>query len=89
MPDLLSDSRTLLWETFSSGEKLWTANCLLLNYFLRSVLERVWSEVGETVRSRYRARAGSQTNVTDATISSLMKEGQEITFSTNMRLERH
>ena len=59
------------------------------NYFLRSVLERVWSEVGETVRSRYRARAGSRTNVTDATISSHMKEGKEITFSTNMRLERH
>ena len=89
MPDLLSDSRTLLWETFSSGENFGLRIACGQNYFLRSVLERVWSEVGETVRSRYRARAGSQTNVTDATISSHMKEGQEITFSTNMRLERH
>ena len=49
----------------------------------------VWSEVGEPVRSRYRARAGSETKVTNATSPVHVKKGREITFSTNMRLEIH
>ena len=57
-------------------------------YSLRSVLERVWSEVGDTVRSRYRTQVENQTNVTNVSSPAHMKEGRDITFSENMRLER-
>ena len=58
------------------------------NYSLRSVLERVWSEVGDTVRSRYRAQVENQTNVTNVSSPARMKKGWDITLSENMRLER-